>query len=161
MPTKKKTHKKKQRGGDFFGDVDKFFRDSHIISNIGSVALPALGGFVGSFADPFVGPAGTVVGGVAGQSANDWIRNQGYGKKGRKTKGGSYLGAVPIHTAQGGSRFPPEYVGRLQGGGTLLKQKKPQWLVGGGKKKHSMRGSGIGYTATFGTISSDRGTPNF
>ena len=115
------------------------------MSNIGGVALPALGGLVGSLADPFVGPLGTVAGGIAGQSANDWIKSQGFGHgKGRprKISGKGYLGGVPL-TINNGSRFPAEAVGRIAGGGRRV------------------RGRGVGFTSTFGTISSDRSKPKF
>jgi hypothetical protein len=125
---------------DQFDSVDRGLKQSHLLSNIGSVALPALGGFIGSFADPFVGPLGTAVGGMAGVSANDFIKNQGYGRK-KKQQAKGYL-ATPLNVSNGGSRFPQEYVGRVQGGG------------------RKMRGKGIGFTAVFGTISSDHGTPN-
>jgi hypothetical protein len=89
------------KGHGFFDDVDKFFRDSHLLSNIGSVALPAAGAALGSFLDPFIGPAGTVLGGVIGNSANDLIKSRGYGA-GEVTLG------LPLQGGGGGDAgWPP------------------------------------------------------
>ena len=88
------------KGHGFFDDVDKFFRDSHIISNIGSYALPAAGAALGSFLDPIVGPAGTIVGGLIGNSANDLIKSRGYGE-GQVTLG------LPLMGGGGDSGLPP------------------------------------------------------
>jgi len=146
MPTK---HKKvtggkkmvnRKKGMGFADDFDKFLKDTKLVSNVGAVALPFLGGLVGSLADPFVGPVGTVMGGIAGQSANDWIKSKGYGKHHQKAYG--YLGGVPLKINKG-SRFPKEEVGKVAGGGRRV------------------RGHGIGLTAVFGTVSSDRGMPCF
>lgn len=68
-----------QKGAGFFDDVNSFFKDSHIISNVGSYVLPAAGAALGTLLDPFIGPAGTVVGGLVGNSANDFIKSRGYG----------------------------------------------------------------------------------
>lgn len=96
--TKKKGKKRTTRGGDFLGDVDSFFRNSHIISNVGNVALPALGGFLGSFG----GPLGTALGAAVGSSGNELIKHAGYGKR---RKGGAIL-STPLKLKPSGRTYP-------------------------------------------------------
>lgn len=58
-------------------DVTKFVKDTKIISNVASVALPAVYALGASLltANPIAG----VAAGVAGKSSADYIRSQGYG----------------------------------------------------------------------------------
>ena len=58
-------------------DVNQFLKDTKIVSNIASVALPVLYGLGASLvtANPIAG----VAAGVAGKSTADYIRSQGYG----------------------------------------------------------------------------------
>jgi hypothetical protein len=80
--------KKRMKGRGFWEDVEawfvqadkditKFVKDTKIISNIASVALPVVYGLGASLltANPIAG----VVAGVAGKSTADYIRSQGYG----------------------------------------------------------------------------------
>ncbi len=139
MPKRKQKGSRIQKGGNVFDDIgnwgrqavkdtDAFLKKTKIASTIGSVALPAIGGLIGSLADPFIGPSGTAIGGVLGSYANDQLRNGGYGKK----KGYGYLGGVPSPLFDGKSKFSNSQIMKVQGGG-------------------------VGYTSVFGTVSSDRG----
>lgn len=80
--------KKRMKGRGFWEDVEnwfvqadkdvtKFVKDTKIISNIASVALPVIYGLGASLltANPIAG----VAAGVAGKSTADYIRSQGYG----------------------------------------------------------------------------------
>jgi hypothetical protein len=80
--------KKRMKGRGFWEDVEawfvqadkditKFVKDTKIISNIASVALPVVYGLGASLltANPIAG----VAAGVAGKSTADYIRSQGYG----------------------------------------------------------------------------------
>ena len=127
-----------QSGMGFADDFNNFLKQSHLVSNLGNVALPALGGLVGSFASPGIG---TALGAAAGSAGNEWIKSQGYGKY-SKIRGEGYNGGVPIPINRGSSKFDPRWVGKVQGGGRKVK----------------MRGSGIGLETSFGTVSNNRGT---
>jgi hypothetical protein len=58
-------------------DINQFLKDTKIVSNIASVALPVLYGLGAALvtANPIAG----VAAGVAGKSTADYIRSQGYG----------------------------------------------------------------------------------
>lgn len=84
------------KGSGFFEDVDSFLKGSHLISNIGSYVLPAAGAALGTFLDPIIGPAGTVVGGLIGNSANDLIKSKGYGDNEQTPSGYSVTLGLPL-----------------------------------------------------------------
>jgi len=60
-------------------DVNQFLKDTKIVSNIAAYALPILGSMGAALLT--VNPLGAVAGGIAGKSAADYIRSQGYGSK--------------------------------------------------------------------------------
>jgi hypothetical protein len=68
--------------GDWFNqagkDIGQFIRDTKIVSNVAAYALPILGAMGGALLT--VNPLGATAGGIAGKSAADYIRSQGYGK---------------------------------------------------------------------------------
>lgn len=85
-----------QRGGDFWSDVSSFFapvvsevddvlRETRVLSTVAAPAIGYIGGAVGSLADPFIGPMGTVAGGAigaaAGKKLSGALYQRGYGKK--------------------------------------------------------------------------------
>lgn len=80
--------KKRMRGKGFWDDVgnwfyqagqdiNQFLKDSKIVSNIASYALPILGAMGGALLT--VNPLGATAGGIAGKSTADYIKSQGYG----------------------------------------------------------------------------------
>jgi hypothetical protein len=91
-------HKKRIMKGDgIFDNINNFLKSSKLISSIGSVALPALGGLASGIftANPIVAGVGT----AAGSSLNEYIKSQGYG---RKRGGAVYVkGQVPLHKMSG------------------------------------------------------------
>ncbi len=60
-------------------DVNQFLKDTKIVSNIAAYALPILGAMGGALLT--VNPLGATAGGIAGKSAADYIKSQGYGSK--------------------------------------------------------------------------------
>lgn len=138
MKGRKLKLKKHQRGGDWLEDIGNGIKNSHLISNVGSYVLPVLGGLAGSLADPFIGPAGTVIGGLAGQSANDWIKSQGYG-----TRGKGYLGGTPSPVGYKKGAWNSEQITKFQGGGSHRRMK------------------GGAFDTVFGTVSANRGELHF
>lgn len=60
-------------------DINQFLKDSKIVSNVAAYALPILGAMGGALLT--VNPLGATAGGIAGKSAADYIRSQGYGMK--------------------------------------------------------------------------------
>ena len=59
-------------------DVNQFLKDTKLVSNVAAYALPILGAMGGALLT--VNPLGATAGGIAGKSAADYIRSQGYGK---------------------------------------------------------------------------------
>ena len=57
-------------------DINQFLKDTKIVSNIAAYALPILGAMGGALLT--VNPLGATAGGIAGKSAADYIRSQGY-----------------------------------------------------------------------------------
>ena len=91
-------HKKRMMKGDgIFDGINDFLKKSKIISNIGAVALPALGGLASGFFT--ANPVASAVGASAGSSLNSYIREQGYGKM----RGGAVYekGQIPLHKLSG------------------------------------------------------------
>ena len=72
-------------------DVNQFLKDTKIVSNIAAYALPILGSMGAALLT--VNPLGAVAGGIAGKSAADFIRSQGYGMK---MKGGDSRLAINL-----------------------------------------------------------------
>jgi len=92
--------KKRMRGKGFWDDVgawfvqagkdvNQFLKDTKIVSNIAAYALPILGSMGAALLT--VNPLGAVAGGIAGKSAADYIKSQGYGAN--KMKG---MGTFPL-----------------------------------------------------------------
>lgn len=85
------TRPKKMKGGDwdsFWGavgdwfnqagkDINQFLKDTKIVSNIASVALPVIYGLGAGLLT--ANPIAATAAGVAGKSTADYIRSQGYG----------------------------------------------------------------------------------
>lgn len=80
--------KRRMKGRGFWEDVvnwfdsagkniNQFLKDTKIVSNVAAYALPILGAMGGSLLT--VNPLGATAGGIAGKSAADYIRSQGYG----------------------------------------------------------------------------------
>jgi hypothetical protein len=78
-------------------DVNQFLKDSKIVSNIAAYALPILGAMGGSLLT--VNPLGATAGGIAGKSAADYIKSQGYGTKMKipKIRGGELSNKLVIN----------------------------------------------------------------
>jgi len=72
-------------------DINQFLKDTKIVSNIAQYALPILGAMGGALLT--VNPLGATAGGIAGKSAADYIRSQGYGMK---MKGGDSRLAINL-----------------------------------------------------------------
>lgn len=69
------------------GGVDKFLKQSKIVSKVGQVLLPAAGGALGGLVT--ANPLGAATGVAGGTALNDFLKAQGYGKmkgKGYSTK---------------------------------------------------------------------------
>jgi len=69
------------------GTVDKFLKQSKIVSKVGQVLLPAAGGALAGLAT--ANPLGVPAGAAGGLALNDFLKAQGYGKmkgKGYSTK---------------------------------------------------------------------------
>jgi hypothetical protein len=87
--------------GDWFSqaatDVNQFLKDTKIVSNIAAYALPILGAMGGSLLT--VNPLGATAGGIAGKSASDYIKSQGYGSKMKipKIRGGELSNKLVIN----------------------------------------------------------------
>ena len=86
---KRKT--KRMRGDgvieDIIGNVDKFLKQSKIISNVGQVLLPATASALAGLAT--ANPLGLSAGAASGLALNNYLKAQGYGKYG-KMKGCGY-----------------------------------------------------------------------
>ena len=95
----KRNHMKRMRGNGVFEDFGQFTQNlgKKPISTIAKLALPALGGglgsalggAVGTIAIPGVGSiggglAGGVLGDAVGKKAADWLESKGYGRGRRK-----------------------------------------------------------------------------
>jgi hypothetical protein len=78
-------------------DVNQFLKDSKIVSNVAAYALPILGAMGGALLT--VNPLGATAGGIAGKSAADYIKSQGYGSKMRipKIRGGELSNKLVIN----------------------------------------------------------------
>lgn len=66
-------------------DVNQFLKDTKLVSNIAAYALPILGSMGAALLT--VNPLGAVAGGIAGKSAADYIKSQGYGATHRMPDG--------------------------------------------------------------------------
>ena len=73
-------------------DVNQFLKDTKIVSNIAAYALPILGSMGAALLT--VNPLGAVAGGIAGKSAADYIRSQGYGATHRMPDGSIMKGKM-------------------------------------------------------------------
>jgi hypothetical protein len=78
-------------------DVNQFLKDTKIVSNVAAYALPILGAMGGALLT--VNPLGATAGGIAGKSAADYIRSQGYGKThgGKMMRGGELSNKLVIN----------------------------------------------------------------
>lgn len=78
-------------------DVNQFLKDSKIVSNVAQYALPILGAMGGALLT--VNPLGATAGGIAGKSAADYIKSQGYGAMHRlpKMRGGELSNKLVIN----------------------------------------------------------------
>jgi len=95
--------KKRMRGRGFWDDVgawfvqagkdvNQFLKDSKIVSNVAAYALPILGAMGGALLT--VNPLGATAGGIAGKSAADYIKSQGYGATHRMPDGSVMKGKM-------------------------------------------------------------------
>ena len=77
---KRKTKRMKGDGviEDIFGNVDKFLKQSKLISNVGQVLLPAAGSALAGLAT--VNPLALPAGAAGGLALNNYLKAQGYGK---------------------------------------------------------------------------------
>jgi len=80
-------------------DVNQFLKDTKIVSNIAAYALPILGSMGAALLT--VNPLGAVAGGIAGKSAADYIRSQGYGATHRMPDGSIMKGKTHGGTMRG------------------------------------------------------------
>ena len=97
---KNSRQRRRIKGDGIFDGINDFLKKSRLISSVGAVALPALGGLASGIftANPIVAGVGT----AAGSSLNEYIKSQGYG---RKRGGAVYVkGQVPLHKMSGAGR---------------------------------------------------------
>lgn len=73
-------------------DVNQFLKDSKLVSNVAAYALPILGAMGGALLT--VNPLGATAGGIAGKSAADYIKSQGYGATHRMPDGSIMKGKM-------------------------------------------------------------------
>jgi hypothetical protein len=91
--------------GDWFNqagkDINQFLKDTKIVSNIASVALPVLYGLGAGLLTS--NPIAATAAGVAGKSTADYIRSQGYGYVNQLSQVGSkkMLGKGLIYSQNG------------------------------------------------------------
>lgn len=77
--------RRRQNGGDFWSDLDGFFRESHVLSTMTGAVVAGSIGLAGNFLAPGVGGViGAGIGAGAGSLTRDAIYQAGYGKKKRK-----------------------------------------------------------------------------
>jgi hypothetical protein len=118
---------KKQSGGSFWSDVgdwfnqagkdiNQFLKDSKIVSNVASVALPVLYGLGAGLLT--ANPIAATAAGVAGKSTADYIRSQGYGYVNQLSQVGSnkMLGKGLIYSQNGMLVKQP-----VQSGGAMMR----------------------------------------
>jgi hypothetical protein len=76
---------------------NKKMKGKGIITDIGSIALPALGGLAGATLGTSLGPVGTVLGeaggSAVGMSLNEWLKSKGLGS-GRTLKGNGVASSI-------------------------------------------------------------------
>ena len=125
----KRHMKQHMKGTGLFEDIDKFLKKSKILSNIGQVALPVLGGLAGT---ALAGPGGTAIGSASGLAGANVLKNLGYGSKKMHGMGYNYK---PLMIGRGVPTVGP----------TGVIQPVP------------MRMRGMGSGAEFGTVSSQFG----
>jgi hypothetical protein len=70
-----------QTGGDFWSDIDSFFKETKIISTVAAPVIGFAGEALGSFLGPAGSVAGGVVGGLVGDAVGKYAAQQGYGKR--------------------------------------------------------------------------------
>lgn len=109
-------------------DVNQFLKDSKIVSNIAAYALPILGAMGGALLT--VNPLGATAGGIAGKSAADYIKSQGYGATHRMPDGSLMKGKTHGGKMHGMGIFP-------------LAINPPAQRMRGINPKSKMRGAGI------------------
>jgi len=117
---------------DIIGNVDKFLKQSKLISNVGQVLLPAAGGALAGLAS--VNPLGLSAGAAGGLALNNYLKAQGYGKMNGcgKMKGCGYVNK-PLML---GSGMTYAYNGTYQ--------QLPRTMRGNGKTAYGMVSSEFG-----------------
>jgi hypothetical protein len=65
------------RGRGILEDVNKFLKQSKLLSNVGQVVLPVAGGALAGLLT--ANPIAAAAGGAVGASANQFLKSQGYG----------------------------------------------------------------------------------
>lgn len=130
--------KKRMRGkgfwesvGNWFSqagkDINQFLKDTKLVSNVAAYALPILGAMGGALLT--VNPLGATAGGIAGKSAADYIKSQGYGATHRMPDGSIMKGK--IHGGMHGKGIFP------------LAINMPNQRMRGIAPKSKMRGGGL------------------
>lgn len=153
----RKMRPKKMRGGDwdsFWGavgdwfnqagkDINQFLKDTKIVSNIASVALPVIYGLGAGLLT--ANPIAATAAGVAGKSTADYIRSQGYGYVNQlsQVRPKKMLGRGPIYSQNGMLVKQP-----VQSGGMGMYHMMPN----GSMMKGRMHG---GATTVFNTVSTE------
>jgi hypothetical protein len=124
-------------------DVNQFLKDTKLVSNIAAYALPILGSMGAALLT--VNPLGAVAGGIAGKSAADYIKSQGYGATHRMPDGSLMKGKT-----HGMGIFPLAINPPAQRMRGLVSSKK--MMKGGDATQKRLSGKGYGTTNnTFGS----------
>lgn len=108
-------------------DINQFLKDTKLVSNVAAYALPILGAMGGALLT--VNPLGATAGGIAGKSAADYIKSQGYGATHRMPDGSIMKGK--IHGGMHGKGIFP------------LAINMPNQRMRGIAPKSKMRGGGL------------------
>ena len=138
---------KKMKGMGIFDGFVKFLKDSKILSNVGGVLLPALGGLAAGLLT--VNPLGIASGAAAGSSANEFLKSKGFGHMkghGKKMRGG-LSGASTLSISPNGQRL-----GQRGGAMTYSYNGTMQQVPNTQRGYGHMRGCG---GTEFGTVSSE------
>lgn len=111
---KKQAGSGRMKGTGLFDSFISFLRSSKILSNVGGVLLPALGGLASGLLT--ANPLGIAAGAAAGSSANEFLKSKGFGKK---MRGGIVSGALAINPqgqrlGQKGGAMTISYNGTMQ-----------------------------------------------
>jgi hypothetical protein len=85
-----------QSGGDFWGDIDGFFKNTKILSTVAAPAITAAGIGLGGLFGPVGSAVGASGGAVLGDYAAQQLSQAGYGKKRKRSKATTAKRKTPV-----------------------------------------------------------------